>query len=167
MAASYGRELEAQRRPDRHWWLRRLLIVPLLAIFATTATELFGLSRSGAAFAAAMLALGGYDAIKLVEAKWRRRVDHALAEPSEGGGGRMSYRLGARSKARLAQVHPDLRRVMMRAIALSPLDFTILEGRRTIERQRALLAAGATRTLDSRHLPTRRTDWHGPWTSRR
>ena len=65
----------------------------------------------------------------------------------------MSYRLGARSKARLAQVHPDLRRVMMRAIALSPLDFTILEGRRTIERQRALLAAGATRTLDSRHLP--------------
>ncbi|HYG47506.1 MAG TPA: hypothetical protein VD846_06130 [Allosphingosinicella sp.] len=74
IAASYGRELEAHRRPDGQWWIRRLLITPLLVIAATAATELFGLSRSGAAFTAAMLSIGGYDVIKLIEARWLRRV---------------------------------------------------------------------------------------------
>jgi hypothetical protein len=74
IAASYGRELEANRRPDRHWWIRRLLITPLLVITATAATELFGLSRSGAAFTAAMLSIGGYDVLKLIETRWLRRV---------------------------------------------------------------------------------------------
>jgi len=64
----------------------------------------------------------------------------------------MGYRLGTRSLARLATVHPDLRRVFVRAIELSELDFTILEGRRTLQRQRVLFAAGATTTLKSRHL---------------
>jgi hypothetical protein len=74
IAASYGRELEAGRHPRRDWWIRRLLITPLLVIAATAATELFGLSRSGAAFTAAMLSIGGYDVIKLMEARWLRRV---------------------------------------------------------------------------------------------
>lgn len=74
IAASYGRELEANRRPDGQWWIRRLLITPLLIIAATAATELFGLSRSGAAFTAAMLSIGGYDVVKLIEARWLRRV---------------------------------------------------------------------------------------------
>lgn len=79
IAASYGRELEANRRPDGHWWIRRLLITPLLVIAATAATELFGLSNSGAAFTAAMLSIGGYDVIKLIEARWLRRVGLAEA----------------------------------------------------------------------------------------
>lgn len=74
LAASYGRELEAGRRPDRRWWLRRLLIMPLLAIAATSATHAFGLSTSLAAFSAAMLSLSGYDALNLIELKWRQRV---------------------------------------------------------------------------------------------
>ncbi len=74
IAAAYGRELEANRRPDGQWWIRRLLITPLLVIAATAATELFGLSRSAAAFTAAMLAIGGYDVLKLIEARWLRRV---------------------------------------------------------------------------------------------
>lgn len=72
MAASYGRELESDRKPDRHWWIRRLLILPLLAIAATEATRLFGLTKSGAAFTAAMLSLGGYDALRWIDARWRR-----------------------------------------------------------------------------------------------
>jgi hypothetical protein len=79
IAAAYGRELEANRRPDRNWWIRRLLIIPLLVIAATAATELFGLSKSGAAFTAAMLSIGGYDVIRLIEARWLRRV--GLADP--------------------------------------------------------------------------------------
>lgn len=74
LAASYGRELEAQRHPDRRWWLRRLLIIPLLAIAATAATDAFNLSKSFAAFTAAMLSLGGYDAIRFIEARWKARI---------------------------------------------------------------------------------------------
>lgn len=65
----------------------------------------------------------------------------------------MSFAFGARSRSRLASVHPDLQRVLLRAIGVSAIDFTILEGLRTIERQRLLFAQGATRTMRSRHLP--------------
>ena len=62
------------------------------------------------------------------------------------------YELGQRSKDRLVGVHPDLRRVVERAIGESPLDFTVLEGLRTLERQKVLFAKGATKTMNSRHL---------------
>jgi len=64
----------------------------------------------------------------------------------------MSIVLGPRSIARLQDVHPDLVRVVRRAAALSSLDFTVLEGWRGLPRQKQLLAQGATRTLNSRHL---------------
>lgn len=64
----------------------------------------------------------------------------------------MSIVLGARSLSRLEGVHPDLVRVVKRAADMSNLDFTVLEGVRTIARQRELLKLGATTTLNSRHL---------------
>jgi peptidoglycan L-alanyl-D-glutamate endopeptidase CwlK len=64
----------------------------------------------------------------------------------------MSIVLGPRSIARLTDVHPDLVRVVHRAAAMSDLDFTVLEGRRSQARQKQLMAQGATRTLNSRHL---------------
>jgi peptidoglycan L-alanyl-D-glutamate endopeptidase CwlK len=64
----------------------------------------------------------------------------------------MSYALGPRSLERLVGVHPDLVRVVKRAIGESPLDFTVLEGLRTLERQKVLFAKGATKTMNSRHL---------------
>lgn len=83
IAASYGRELEARRHPDGNWWFRRLLITPLLVIAATAATDLFGLSKSGSAFTAAMLSIGGYDAIKIIESRWLRRVGLIDGEPND------------------------------------------------------------------------------------
>ena len=62
----------------------------------------------------------------------------------------MSIVLGARSLARLEGVHPDLVRVVKKAAAMSDMDFTVLEGLRTVERQRQLLANGATKTMNSR-----------------
>lgn len=62
------------------------------------------------------------------------------------------YTLGARSKTRLVGVHPDLVKVVERAIQLSTVDFTVLEGIRTPERQRTLVEIGASQTLNSRHL---------------
>jgi peptidoglycan L-alanyl-D-glutamate endopeptidase CwlK len=64
----------------------------------------------------------------------------------------MSIVLGQRSLSRLEGVHPDLVRVVKKAAAMSPLDFTVLEGLRTVDRQRQLMASGATRTMNSRHL---------------
>lgn len=52
----------------------------------------------------------------------------------------MAFRLGAQSRARLAGVHPDLVRVVERAIQLSSVDFSVLEGVRTPQRQRELYA---------------------------
>lgn len=64
----------------------------------------------------------------------------------------MSYILGASSLRRLQGVHHDLSSVVRRAIELTAQDFSVIEGRRTPERQRELVAAGASKTLDSRHL---------------
>jgi len=64
----------------------------------------------------------------------------------------VSIVLGQRSLSRLEGVHPDLVRVVKKAAAMSDLDFTVLEGLRTLDRQRQLMAAGATKTMNSRHL---------------
>jgi peptidoglycan L-alanyl-D-glutamate endopeptidase CwlK len=60
--------------------------------------------------------------------------------------------LDERSLDRLAGVHPDLARVVRRAAELTDTDFIVTEGVRTLARQRQLVAAGASRTLRSRHL---------------
>ena len=62
------------------------------------------------------------------------------------------FSLGPRSKARLQGVNPDLVKVVERAIKLSEIDFTVIEGLRTLERQRKLVDAGASQTMKSRHL---------------
>jgi peptidoglycan L-alanyl-D-glutamate endopeptidase CwlK len=49
-------------------------------------------------------------------------------------------------------IHPDLRRVLDRALQDSPLDFSVIEGLRTLDRQKQLVASGASQTLNSRHL---------------
>lgn len=62
------------------------------------------------------------------------------------------YKLGARSLKRLEGVHPDLVAVVKRAIEITPVDFTVLEGLRTADRQEELVRAGASKTMRSRHL---------------
>ena len=63
-----------------------------------------------------------------------------------------NFRLGKKSKQRLKGVHPDLVAVVERAIAITPIDFTVGCGMRTVEEQRALVAKGASKTMNSRHL---------------
>jgi peptidoglycan L-alanyl-D-glutamate endopeptidase CwlK len=64
----------------------------------------------------------------------------------------MGFRFSQRSLDRLSDVHPDLVKVAKRAIELSPYDFGITEGLRTLDRQKELLADGRSTTLNSRHL---------------
>lgn len=60
--------------------------------------------------------------------------------------------LDARSLKKLEGVHEDLVRVVMRAAEVSEVDFIVTEGLRSVKRQRELVAAGASKTLKSRHL---------------
>jgi peptidoglycan L-alanyl-D-glutamate endopeptidase CwlK len=64
----------------------------------------------------------------------------------------MTYQLSQRSEARLIGVHPDLVKVVRRALELSTVDFAVVEGLRTQARQKELVAAGASQTMNSRHI---------------
>lgn len=57
-----------------------------------------------------------------------------------------------RSLNNLRGIHPDLRRVIDRALQESPLDFIVIEGLRSVERQKQLVAQGASKTMNSRHI---------------
>lgn len=61
-------------------------------------------------------------------------------------------KFSSRSLSSLSNVHPDLQRVAVLALQQSPIDFTVIEGRRTVERQKELIASGASRTMNSRHI---------------
>jgi peptidoglycan L-alanyl-D-glutamate endopeptidase CwlK len=65
----------------------------------------------------------------------------------------MGFALGSQSLSKLKNVHPDLIKVVKRAIQITEIDFRITQGERTLAEQRKLLAAGASRTLKSRHIP--------------
>jgi peptidoglycan L-alanyl-D-glutamate endopeptidase CwlK len=52
----------------------------------------------------------------------------------------------------MAGLHPDLKKVMNQAILATDLDFTVLEGLRSLERQKQMVESGASTTLNSRHL---------------
>jgi peptidoglycan L-alanyl-D-glutamate endopeptidase CwlK len=64
----------------------------------------------------------------------------------------MTYKLGNRSKERLEGVDERLQAVVRSAIGQSSQDFTVLEGLRSIERQRELVARGASKTMKSKHI---------------
>lgn len=65
----------------------------------------------------------------------------------------MTFLLGRQSRNELVGVHQDLVRVVERAIELTPQDFVVFDGLRTLDEQKAYVAAGASKTLNSRHLP--------------
>lgn len=60
--------------------------------------------------------------------------------------------LSARSLKNLTGVHPDLVSIVHRAAELTPIPFEVIEGLRTVERQKQLVAAGASKTMNSRHI---------------
>jgi len=58
--------------------------------------------------------------------------------------------LNVRSEKNLAGVHPDLVKVVRKTA--ETMQFVVTEGLRTAERQKQLVAAGASQTQKSRHL---------------
>jgi len=72
----------------------------------------------------------------------------------------MTYRLSQRSMQNLSGVHPDLVAVVKRAIEITEQDFFVGEGIRNIERQKRLVASGASQTMNSRHITGHAVDLH-------
>ena len=64
----------------------------------------------------------------------------------------MSFRLSQRSMDRLEGVHPDMTAVVERAIQLTGVDFGVTQGVRTLDEQKANVAAGRSQTMASKHL---------------
>lgn len=63
-----------------------------------------------------------------------------------------NFKFSQRSENNLRGVHPDLVKVARLALELSPVDFGITEGLRTVERQKQLVAEGKSQTMNSRHI---------------
>lgn len=82
----------------------------------------------------------------------------------------MTFHLSAKSQTKLYMVHEDLVKLAEAAIKASTVEFIITEGLRSIERQAALFKAGASATMNSRHLTghaidvaaivDNKADWH-------
>lgn len=64
----------------------------------------------------------------------------------------MAYRLGKSSLKYLGTVKPVLQNVIMEAIHHTTVDFGVIEGIRSIARQRQLVASGASQTMASKHI---------------
>lgn len=64
----------------------------------------------------------------------------------------MPFRLSKRSQERLNGVHPDLIKVVYRALEVTKVDFSVIEGLRTVEKQKEYVAKGVSKTMASRHL---------------
>ena len=64
----------------------------------------------------------------------------------------MTFKLGKRSLQRLEGVDERLVEVVKYAISISKTDFTVLEGLRSIERQRELVQKGNSQTMKSKHI---------------
>ena len=60
--------------------------------------------------------------------------------------------LSSRSRERLRGVNPELADTVKRALELSPIDFGVTEGIRSVERQKELVARGLSQTMNSKHL---------------
>lgn len=74
------------------------------------------------------------------------------------------FKFSQRSLNNLQSVHPDLQTIAHRALELTQVDFVVIEGLRTRERQQQLFSEGATRTMNSRHLTGHAIDlaaWSG------
>lgn len=74
------------------------------------------------------------------------------------------FKLSEASRAKLVGVHPDLQRVVLRAIELSKVDFKVICGVRTPEEQAILYAKGRTKpgpkvtwTMKSNHFVNPKT----------
>lgn len=62
------------------------------------------------------------------------------------------FKFSQRSLQNLIGVNPDLRRVIQKSIEITEIDFVVIEGLRSEEKQHKLVEDGASQTYNSRHI---------------
>ena len=62
------------------------------------------------------------------------------------------YKLGKRSLKNLVGIHPELAFAVTEAIKITKQDFSVVEGVRSMQRQKQLVAQGSSKTYKSYHL---------------
>ena len=70
----------------------------------------------------------------------------------------MTYKLSTKSQERLIGVEPELKEIVYEAIKVTKVDFGVIEGLRTEEKQKQLVESGASQTMKSKHLEGRAVD---------
>jgi peptidoglycan L-alanyl-D-glutamate endopeptidase CwlK len=64
----------------------------------------------------------------------------------------MTFKLSRRSLDKLEGIDERLQAVVKQAITLTKTDFGVIQGMRTLEQQKELVAKGASQTMKSKHL---------------
>jgi hypothetical protein len=70
----------------------------------------------------------------------------------------VGFKLSERSLSRLEGVDADLVSVVLRAIEITPIDFGVTEGLRSLEKQKEYVAKGVSQTLKSKHIEGKAVD---------
>ena len=70
----------------------------------------------------------------------------------------MSFKLSSRSLGRLDGVDEKLSNIVKRAIEYTTVDFGVIQGLRSVEEQKELVARGLSKTMKSKHLEGRAVD---------
>ena len=73
------------------------------------------------------------------------------------------FRLSPGSRRKLKGVNAVLRTIVNRALAITDIDFSVIDGVRTLDEQRHYFNNGLSHTMDSRHLTGHAVDlapWH-------
>lgn len=68
------------------------------------------------------------------------------------------YKFGKTSKERLVTVDQKLQDLMQAVLDLEVFDLSVLEGKRSLERQKELVSQGKSKTLKSKHLEGKAVD---------
>lgn len=102
---------------------------------------------------AATKAMVGATELAIVNDQYKTHPENVELQPTPSAPVKESgFVLGERSLKNLEGVNPDLVAVVKRAIQISRMDFTVIEGVRTKERQKELVRKGASKTMNSRHI---------------
>lgn len=75
----------------------------------------------------------------------------------------MTFRLGTKSEGHLVGVIPPMVKCVRRSIVTTAVDFSATDGLRAVEEQREFVRTGASKTMNSKHLPQYGIPEHPEW----
>lgn len=74
----------------------------------------------------------------------------------------MTFTLSTSSRSKLMRIHPDLVRVIERAVKISPQEFQVCQGARSVGDEAIMVAKGKSKTMNSLHIMRHYPDYAFP-----